>query len=118
LFLALLTGCSFYPNKTPLIINKNDGDGNTHLYKTINSDEKIKEVKKVLINDKWENSKVEMERYPDYTFYFDNPNAKAVEYSLWITPNKKQIEISEGIGKFAKLSEEDSAIIFSIFEIK
>jgi hypothetical protein len=36
---------------------------------------------------------------------------------LWITPNKKQVEISEGIGEFAKLSEEDSAIIFAIFDI-
>ncbi|NRD76614.1 hypothetical protein HPT25_03800 [Bacillus sp. BRMEA1] len=118
LFLSLLAGCALYPNKEPLVINKYDEAGNEHLYKTINSDEKVKEVKKVLNNAKWANSKFKMERKPDYTFYFDNPNAKAVEYRLWITQNKKQIEVSEGIGNFAKLSVKDSEIIFSIFEIK
>ena len=118
LFLSLLSGCAPSPNKVPLVINKFDEDGNTHHYKTINSDQKIKEVKKVLNNAKWEIAKVKMEGYPDYTFYFDNPNAKAVGYKVWITPNKNQLEMIMGMDRHTKISEVDSAIIFSIFEVK
>ncbi|MFD0051158.1 hypothetical protein ACFVHQ_17760 [Actinomycetes bacterium NPDC127524] len=104
--------------KIPLVINKYDADGNEHPYKIINNEEDIKEVKKVLKNTKWENSKVEFKKSPDYNFYFDNPNAKTIEYRLWITPNKKQIEIYKGTAEFARLSVKDSASIFSIFEIR
>jgi hypothetical protein len=60
-------------------------------YKEITWQEQVLLAKEILWKIKWENAKVEMNRPPDYKFYFqykgnNAPIAKPVLYAIWIPP--------------------------------
>ncbi|MGE7920910.1 hypothetical protein ACQKM9_18515 [Viridibacillus sp. NPDC093762] len=53
-----------------------------------------------------------------YAFFYQYKNpkieAKAMVYQLWISPNKDQVEIVQGNNLYAKLTKENSAILFKV----
>ena len=71
----------------------------------------------IVKNAKWENAKVEMERFADYQFQFPskiNSENKIASYQLWISPDGEYLEIVTHSDKYAKLSKDDSADLYEI----
>ncbi|EOD00705.1 hypothetical protein L21TH_1306 [Caldisalinibacter kiritimatiensis] len=94
----------------------------TNVYKPINEiDDKseIQNVKDILDIINWENVMVQMVRFPDYKFYFENFNEESqsdrLTYHLWISPNKDKIElVIESKSKYIQLNKEKSIELFKI----
>lgn len=121
IFLIIVTGCSNgIDNEAQVIeVQKRVGDVNEFEdFRRIIDNDKVQKVKEILRKTDWENAKVNMSRPPDYQFIFQykdpNIDAKAVLYTVWISPNKDKLEIIRGDDQYRQLSKEQSAIMFEI----
>jgi hypothetical protein len=122
MFLFLLTACSNNfgtATKVPLVIMKTvivDGKADHSPYKTINKKADIDFVLKLVTENGMEKKTEMPEGNPDYGFYFDHPEAKAVFHDLWIISDKKAV-IGDSAG-YIELSEADSVRLYKIFGIE
>jgi hypothetical protein len=120
MLLFILTGCNNFgtATKVPLVIMKTvivEGKVDHSHYKTINKKADIDFVFDLVTENEKEEKTGMPNGNPDYGFYFDDPNAKAVFHDLWIISEKKAV-----VGDSAndiQLSEEDSIKLYKIFDI-
>ncbi|MGE7674558.1 hypothetical protein ACQKMV_13390 [Lysinibacillus sp. NPDC094403] len=101
-----------------ITVQKRNGEEN--IFEDFNEVNQKKQVKKaidIVKNANWENEKVEMARYADYQFQFPFKNSsenKIASYSLWVSPNGKNLEIVMDSHKYVKLTKQDSANLYEI----
>lgn len=115
LLLVLITAsCSI--ERQRIDVQKLSDTGTYEDFKEITDTKKVSTAKKILHNAKWEKAKVDMEREADYQFVFQYTNpeieAKAVLYSVWISPNKDSLEVVQEDSQYVHLSNEDSNKLF------
>lgn len=115
------TGCSGgLKNEEQIIeVQKRLGDQNKYDYlKVVIDNKQVLKVKKILNDTDWDNAKVDMPRPPDYRFVFQFKSsqieAKTVLHEVWISPKKDKLEIVQGDNHYARLTKENSAILFEI----
>lgn len=117
LFVFIIAGCTTF-ERQKIEVEKINEEGNYEDFKEITSSKNVKKAKKILHNADWEKSKVDMARLPDYQFIFQyvnsNIEAKAITYSVWISPNKNTLEIVQGGYQYVHLNEKDSSILFEV----
>ena len=105
-------------NDKKIEVEKINEEGNYEDFKEITSSKNVKKAKKILRNADWEKSKVDMARLADYQFNFQyvNPsiNAKAIPYSVWISPNNNTLEVVRGDQQYVHLDEKDASILFDV----
>ncbi|MCD7036475.1 hypothetical protein LRR81_19690 [Metabacillus sp. GX 13764] len=83
----------------------------------IQDQEKVTKINEILGKVNWQQSKADMSRQPDCTAAFKdggNADEKAVQYKIWISGKKDQLEIIKGYANYAKLSKESSAKLYKI----
>ncbi|MFC8058160.1 hypothetical protein [Bacillus cereus] len=87
-------------------------------FKVVAGNNEVLQVKKILNDTTFENTKVEMSRPADYHFIFQfkNPKieAKAVLYQIWVSANKEKLEIKAGDNRYAQLEGKHAATLFQI----
>ncbi|CAM4276598.1 hypothetical protein BAMA_07870 [Bacillus manliponensis] len=93
-------------------------DGGYEEFKEVNDPIEVGKVENILNDTNWIKAKFEMSRPPDYQFLFQfkNPDikAKVVLYRVWVSSNKETLEIIRGDDQYAKLTKEQSEILFEI----
>lgn len=118
IFSIFMVGCAnnIKTDEKSIEVKKRVSDkDNYENFKVITDSKKVEKVKGIISNSEWEKAKVDMVRPADYQFYFPNPNAKAVLYELWISPNKKQVEmIIDAESQYVHLDKKNSAELFQI----
>jgi len=121
IFLMIITGCSNGIENEEQLIEVQKRLGNEKKFadfRKIADKKKVQKVKEIINETDWKNAEVSISRPPDYQFVFQfkNPKiaAKAVLHSVWVSPNKDQLEIVRGENQYAQLSKEQSAIMFEI----
>lgn len=87
--MVFVVGCSngIKEEGNKILVEKRVGEEDKYeLYLEITSDEKIKNIKDILVDIKWEEGKVSTVLPPEYKFYFEEDDAKTTDrvYSLWI----------------------------------
>jgi len=117
--LLLLIGCSKGIEDEEQRIEVQKRSGNEYeKFKVVEDAKKVERVKQILTRINWQNAEVSMSRPSDYQFFFQFKNpailAKAVLYSVWISPNNEQVEIVKGDSQYAQLTREDSARLFEL----
>ncbi|WP_409369049.1 hypothetical protein [Lysinibacillus sp. 38-6] len=117
LFVFIMAGCTPF-ERQKIEVQKINEEGNYEDFKEITRSKNVKRVKKILHNADWEQVKVDMERPPDYQFIFQfiNPKieAKAILYSVWISPNNNTLEVVQGDQQYVHLDEKDASILFEV----
>lgn len=118
--LLILTACNNFgtATKVPLVIMKTDivdGKAEHKDYKTISKKADIDFVFDLVTANEKEKKTEMPDGNPDYGFYFDNPEAKAVFHDLWVISDKKAV-ISD-TATYLELSEGDSVRLYEIFGI-
>ncbi|KGR82112.1 hypothetical protein [Lysinibacillus odysseyi] len=111
----LLAACSktIFDGGQYILIEKRVGmDNHYEEFNEVTEQKKVEKVRAILHSADWEKAKVEMERHPDYHFFFQfkNPNieAKAVPYELWVSPDGETIELRKN-NEYVKLNQEASS---------
>ncbi len=70
-----------------------------------------------ILNDTtWENAEVQMDQPPHYKFSFINKGSgEEIEtFLVWVTPTKDRLEVVRDKGGYAKLTKENSDVLFEI----
>ncbi len=112
----VIVACSYQEQEIKVF--RRIGDENKYeVMKVITDKEQAQIVRKMIDNINWEIVKFQMERPPDYKFAFQPTNAevdvKAIQYQLWISPNKDKVGLLGG-SRYYQLNKENSAILFEI----
>ncbi len=116
----IVTGCSnVVGNEEQRIeVQKHIGDNEYEDLKVVTDNNEVMQVKKILNDTNFENTKVEMSRPADYHFIFQfkNPKieAKVELYQIWVSPNKNKMEIKAGDNRYAQLEGKHAATLFQI----
>lgn len=118
--LLLAAGCSndLQHAEESLVVEKRIGNENNYkeFRENVNT-KQVQRIKEIVKNADWIQEETEIVSYPDYkfSFRFTNPNveAKAVLYQLWITPDKKNVEITSDNG-YGKMDEVLSVELFEL----
>jgi hypothetical protein len=115
--LLIVTGCM--DEAQTIHIDKRVGDENKYEeFRKVTDNKQVEKAKKAIEETTWEKAKAEMDRPPDYQFIFQfkNPQieAKAVPYRVWIILDNSQLEVIRGMDEYAKLTKENSAILFEV----
>lgn len=96
------------------IVVENKGDGTR---REIKDSKEVQKAENILTTIVWSKGLVSMAHSCDYEFYVENISKEKETnkeiYQLWISPNKKKIEIILG-SKYVQLDEEESAELFKI----
>jgi hypothetical protein len=119
--LWIVTGCSpaIENEEQKIIVQK--WVGNEKKYeesKEISDNQQVLHVKRIMGEANWRDAHVEFVRPADYQFVFQFKNskikAKVVLFSVWISPQKDQLEMTRGEHEFTQLTKEESARLLEI----
>lgn len=115
--MIIIAGCSV-GDRQKIQVEKLSDNGNYENLMEITITKKVSTAKKILHNAKWEKTKVDMEREADYRFSFQfmNPKiqSKAVSYSVWVSPNKDSLELTQEDNYYVHLNKDESAKLFEV----
>ncbi|MGN4125531.1 hypothetical protein ACMGD3_11065 [Lysinibacillus sphaericus] len=115
LFVFIAASCTGMERQRIEVQKLND-TGTYEDFKEITNAKKVKIAKKILHNAEWKQMKVDMAREADYQFSFQfvNPDihAKAIPYSVWISPSKDTLEVVQGEKQYVHLNTKDSQKLF------
>src|SRR5690606_20820563 len=116
----VIVACSYQEQEIKVF--RRIGDENKYeVMKVITDKEQVQIVRKMIDNINWEIVKFQMERPPDYKFAFQPTNAevdvKAIQYQLWISPNKDKVGLLGG-SRYYQLNKENSAILLEILTVE
>ncbi|RBP02905.1 hypothetical protein DET59_1112 [Rossellomorea aquimaris] len=119
--LLMVTGCSseVENEEQKIIVQKRTDDENQYEdFKEITDNEQVRNVKRILDEANWKDAHVTFVRPADYQFVFQfkNPQieAKAVLFSVWVSPKKDLLEMTRGEHEFTQLTKEESARLFEM----
>ncbi|WP_409289139.1 hypothetical protein [Peribacillus sp. SCS-37] len=112
----LLAACSdpVVPLKVSLINYEAEPPAHMH-HKTVQNKEELAVIHQIMDQADWK--KGVTEKKPQYSFFFDNPNAKSVPYKLAVKSKKKAVIIEADYSQ-AELNAADSFRFFEILDIR
>lgn len=122
LSMLFLSGCnSAYKSEEhhPIVVQKIESESensDSQHHNTVKKKQDILFINKIIRKDYHEETVERPSRESDYSFYFDNPNAKSILFHLWILPGNKAVIGHDGW--YAALSKEDSEKLINFFNIK
>ncbi|MFI8575423.1 hypothetical protein ACIGEL_06885 [Rossellomorea aquimaris] len=119
--LWIVTGCtpSIENEEQKIIVQKRIGNENKYEEsKEISDNQQVLHIKRILGEANWKDAHVEFVRPADYQFVFQfkNPSieAKAVLFSVWVSPKEDLLELTRGDHEFTQLTKEESARLYGI----
>jgi hypothetical protein len=124
--LMLMASCSkdINNNGNKIVVKKQiNGTDKYESYKEIKDSKEVQNVKEILDSINWVNAAASMVNPSEFEFYFEDTrkeqNPNALIYSLWISPNKDQIElVIHSKTKYVQLSKQKSSQLFKILTSK
>jgi len=114
----ILSGCSnYFSDDQKIIVYKHMDEEHYEVYREVTDKTEVQRVRDILDTIEWSSLPIAMTATPDYSFIFQYKNskleAKAVPYDLWISENKKTIELVTP-GNYFLLDEKNSAELFEL----